>query len=93
MRAGLIASERACHKCDNVMFFARSTVPISKLLKALYFWASETHVMEAGQHAKVTAKTAGKWYAYTRVLNGRTKVTLYTLENNMFHACMRYTHQ
>ncbi|OWZ04336.1 hypothetical protein PHMEG_00023777 [Phytophthora megakarya] len=46
--------------------FAGSRLPLSKLLKILYFWASGTHMTEAAEHAGLGLKAGGQWYAYAR---------------------------
>ncbi|OWZ06999.1 hypothetical protein PHMEG_00020667 [Phytophthora megakarya] len=46
--------------------FAGSRLPLSKLRKILYFWASGTHVTEAAEHAGLGLKAGGQWYAYAR---------------------------
>ncbi|KAE8979871.1 hypothetical protein PF005_g24046 [Phytophthora fragariae] len=47
-------------------FFARTSAPLSKLIKILFFWAHGAHVTEATQHVQLSRKTAGQWYQYAR---------------------------
>eukprot|EP00644_Phytophthora_capsici_P008106 jgi/Phyca11/20215/fgenesh1_pg.PHYCAscaffold_60_\ len=47
-------------------FFAKSTAPISKLIKLLLFWAFQHPVTTAAQQAEVSPTTAGQWYVYAQ---------------------------
>lgn len=47
-------------------FFSRSSAPLSKLVKILFFWASRTHVTEACEHTRLSARSAGQWYSFAR---------------------------
>ncbi|EGZ13908.1 hypothetical protein PHYSODRAFT_512012 [Phytophthora sojae] len=47
-------------------FFARSSAPLSKLIKLLLFWAFQHPVTTAAQQAEVSPTTAGQWYVYVQ---------------------------